>query len=299
MIVDRPVFRRSTMNDQRSTTRLMSGLADLHLHTYHSDGIRSPAEVVRLAGEHGLSVIAISDHDTLRALPEAEPLARAAGILLIPAVELSITWEGVDVHLLAYAFDPEDAALADTLTRCRATRELRGETMAERLRSIGVAIDMDRLREICGGGSVGRPHVARCLVEIGAVASIDEAFERYLSPGCPGWVEKERIELDEAIALVHDAGGLTSIAHPTCYPDAERLVRAMVPHGVDAIEVLHPDVPSDAAARFRAIASEHGIFTTGGSDDHGFEGRKTIGSVPVPVAMIQPIVDRWQSRRGR
>ena len=276
----------------------MSGFADLHLHTFHSDGIRSPAEVVRLAAEHGLSVIAISDHDTLGAFPEAEPLARAAGILLIPAVELSITWEGVDVHLLAYAFDPDDAALAETLTRCRATRELRGETMAERLRAIGVAIDMDRLREICGGGSVGRPHVARCLVEIGAVASIDEAFERYLSPGCPGWVDKERIELDEAIALIHDAGGLTSIAHPSFYPDAEGLVRAMVPHGVDAIEILHPDVPLAAARRFRGIASEHGLFTTGGSDDHGFEGRETIGSVLVPVAMIEPIVDRWQSRRA-
>ncbi len=276
----------------------MSGFADLHLHTFHSDGVRSPAGVVRLAGEHSLSVIAISDHDSLAAFPEAEPLAREAGILLIPAVELSITWEGIDVHLLAYAFDPEDAALAETLARCRATREERGRTMAVRLREIGVPIDLDRLREICGGGSVGRPHVARCLVEIGAVASIDEAFERYLSPGRPGWVEKERIELDEAIALVRDAGGMTSIAHPTLYPDAERIVREMIPHGVDAIEVLHPDVPPGEAERFRRIAAEHGILTTGGSDDHGFDGRDTIGSVPVPLELVEPIVDRWRRRRS-
>lgn len=276
----------------------MSGFADLHLHTFHSDGVRSPAEVVRLAGEHSLSVIAISDHDSLAAFPEAEPLAREAGILLIPAVELSITWEGIDVHLLAYAFDPEDAALAETLARCRATREERGQTMAGRLREIGLPIDLERLREICGGGSVGRPHVARCLVEIGAVASIDEAFERYLSPGRPGWVEKERIELDEAIALVRDAGGMTSIAHPTLYPDAERIVREMIPHGVDAIEVLHPDVPPGEAERFRRIAAEHGILTTGGSDDHGFDGRDTIGSVPVPLELIEPIVDRWRRRRS-
>jgi hypothetical protein len=275
----------------------MPGFADLHLHTVHSDGVRSPAEVVRLAAEHGLSVISISDHDALGAFGEAEPLARKAGILLIPGVELSITWKGVDVHLLAYAFDPEDEALNQTLARCRVTREERGQTMAERLRATGVAIDLDRLREICGGGSVGRPHVARCLVEIGAVASIDEAFERYLSPGCPGWVEKERIELDEAIALVREAGGFTSIAHPTLYPDAEPLVREMIPHGVDAIEVLHPDVPSGEAVRFRRIASELGVFTTGGSDDHGFEGRRTIGSVAVPLELIEPIVDRWR-RRG-
>lgn len=271
--------------------------ADLHLHTFHSDGVRSPGEIVRLAGERGLSVIAISDHDSVKAFPEAEPLARAAGIELIPGVELSITWEGIDVHLLAYAFDPEDAALNATLARCRDTRERRGDLMAERLRAIGVSIDLDRLREICGGGAVGRPHIARCLIEIGAVASIDEAFERYLSPGCPGWVEKEKIDLDEAITLVRDAGGITSIAHPTLYPDAETLVRAMIPHGVDAIEVLHPDVPPAEEERYRGIAAEHGILTTGGSDDHGFEDRRTIGSVRVPAAAIEPIVARWRRRR--
>lgn len=276
----------------------MPGFADLHLHTLHSDGIRTPGEVVRLAADRGLSVIAISDHDALGAFAEAEPLARAAGILLISGVELSITWEGVDVHLLAYAFDPSDAALNQTLARCRVTREERGQTMAERLRTVGVAIDLDRLREICGGGAVGRPHIARCLIEIGAVESIDEAFERYLSPGRPGWVEKERIELDEAIALVRDAGGLTSIAHPTLYPDAERLLREMVPHGVDAIEVLHPDVPEGDAARFGKIASELGVFTTGGSDDHGFEGRETIGSVRVPLETIEPVLERWRGRRA-
>ncbi|HEY0787424.1 MAG TPA: PHP domain-containing protein [Thermoanaerobaculia bacterium] len=271
--------------------------ADLHLHTFHSDGVRSPGEIVRLAGERGLSVIAISDHDSVKAFPEAEPLARAAGIELIPGVELSITWEGIDVHLLAYAFDPEDAALNATLSRCRDTRERRGDLMAERLRAIGVSIDLDRLREICGGGAVGRPHIARCLIEIGAVASIDEAFERYLSPGCPGWVEKEKIDLDEAITLVRDAGGITSIAHPTLYPDAETLVRSMIPHGVDAIEVLHPDVPPAEEERYRGIAAEHGILTTGGSDDHGVEDRKTIGRVRVPAAAIEPIVARWRRRR--
>jgi predicted metal-dependent phosphoesterase TrpH len=170
--------------------------------------------------------------------------------------------------------------------------------MAERLRSIGVGIDLDRLREICGGGAVGRPHVARCLIEIGAVATIDEAFERYLSPGCPGWVEKEKLTLEEAVALVRDAGGVTSIAHPTLYPGAEALVRAMLPLGVDAIEVLHPDVPAAEAEQFAMIAAEHGVMTTGGSDDHGFEDRQTIGSVRVPRAMIEPIVARWRRRRA-
>jgi predicted metal-dependent phosphoesterase TrpH len=274
----------------------MSPYADLHLHTHHSDGVRSPAEVIRLAAEKGFSAIAISDHDNLAAFAEAEPMARAAGILLIPGVELSITWEGLDVHLLGYAFDPADADLGSTLARCRDTRGRRGELMAERLRALGHAIDLERLREICGGGAVGRPHIARCLVEIGAVGSIEEAFRLYLSPGCPGWVEKERLELDDALRLVHAAGGIASIAHPSCYPDAESLVRAMIPRGVDAIEVLHPDVPAEDAKRYAAIAAEQGIITTGGSDDHGFEDRQTIGTVRVPLETIEPILERWRAR---
>ncbi|MFN2443147.1 MAG: PHP domain-containing protein [Thermoanaerobaculia bacterium] len=274
----------------------MAGFADLHLHTTHSDGIRSVEELVRLAATLGLSTIAISDHDNIAAFAEAEPIARSLGLLLIPAVELSITWNGADVHLLAYSFDPDDAPLRAKLERCRRTRSSRGEMMVERLRDLGIPIEIARVREVCGEGALGRPHIARCLVEIGATSSIEEAFDRYLSEGKPAWVEKERIELAEAIALVHAAGGLTSLAHPTLYADPERLLQTIIPLGLDGIEVHHPDVDPASRDRYLAIVHEKGLIATGGSDDHGFEGADTIGTVMVPVETIRPISDRWEHR---
>ena len=274
----------------------MAAFADLHLHTHHSDGVRTPGEVVSLAKERGLAAIAITDHDNLAAFAEAEPLAREAGIELVPGVELSIEWEGVDIHLLAYAFDPEDAALCSKLQLCRDTRAMRGEMMVGKLDAMGVPISLERVRELCGNGAMGRPHVARCLLENGVVASIDEAFDRFLSPGMPGWVEKERISLSEAIEIVRAAGGLTSIAHPALYPDGERLVRAMLPLGVDGIEVLHPNHDQEASRRFAAIADEHRVMRTGGSDDHGFADRRTLGSVRVPLEQVSRIFDQWRRR---
>ncbi|MFN2238018.1 MAG: PHP domain-containing protein [Thermoanaerobaculia bacterium] len=274
----------------------MAGFADLHLHTTHSDGIRSTEELVRLAASLGLSTIAISDHDNIAAFAEAEPIARELGLTLIPAVELSITWNGADIHVLAYSFDPNDPAMRSKLERCRRTRSSRGEMMVERLRDLGIPIEIDRVREICGEGALGRPHIARCLVEIGATASIEEAFDRYLSEGKPAWVEKERLDLEEAISLVHAAGGLTSLAHPTLYADSERLLRTIIPLGLDGIEVHHPDVDVGSRDRYLAIVREKGLIATGGSDDHGFEGADTIGTVMVPVETIRPISDRWKRR---
>lgn len=274
----------------------MPGSADLHLHTTHSDGVRSAEELVRLASSLGLSVIAISDHDALGAFFEAEPIARELGLRIIPGVELSITWRGIDVHLLAYAFDPEDRALTAKLSLCRDTRARRGEMMVERLGELGIAIEQERVREICGEGAVGRPHIARCLMEIGAVGSIEEAFERYLSPGRPAWVEKERLALEEAVALVRAAGGMTSLAHPTLYPDPDELLAEIVSLGVDGIECFHPDVDERSRERLLEITRREGLLATGGSDDHGFDARQTIGSVRVDVDSIQPIIDRWERR---
>lgn len=270
--------------------------ADLHLHTHHSDGIRSPAEVIRAASSHGLSLISISDHDNLAAWDEAEPLARAAGITLLPGVELSIDWEGIDVHVLAYAFDPAASELCAKLGRCRDTRTRRGEMMVDQLRDRGIPVEMKRVRELCGDGAMGRPHIARCLVEQGVVSSIDQAFEEFLTPGRPGWVPKERMTLEEAVRLVRDAGGVTSVAHPTLYPDGERLVERLIPLGIDGIEALHPDVPLEARERLTALARRHGLLVTGGSDDHGFEDRATIGTIHLPLEEAAPILERWQRR---
>jgi predicted metal-dependent phosphoesterase TrpH len=269
--------------------------ADLHLHTHHSDGTRSPREVIDLAVAKDLGIVAISDHDNVAAWFEIRDYAEEQDVLLVPATELSSEFKEVDVHILAYAFDPADESLARRLASFRETRERRGELMVERLNEHGYPISMERVKEFCGGGSMGRPHVARALVEAGHCKSFEEAFARFLVPGRPTYVGKERFSIEEAVELVHRTGGLLSVAHPTLYPDHRRLVPEILDRGVDAIETLHPDVDAVSRLHYEALAAERGIFITGGSDDHGSaKTAQTIGTVKVPESTIGPILDRMR-----
>lgn len=267
--------------------------ADLHLHTYHSDGTRSPKEVLDVARSHGLSIVAISDHDNLAAYFEIKPYADERGIALVPATELSCAYRGVDVHILAYAFDPHDERIDQRLRTFREARQRRGHRMVERLRSLGYDIRVERVEELAAGGALGRPHVARALVEKGYVGSVAAAFDTLIGTGKPGYVEKERFRVDEAVALVHTAGGVLSVAHPSHYPNHPKVVAELFEAGVDAVEVLHPDVPDEDRERYTNMARFHGKFTTGGSDDHGtVKTAQTLGTVKVPESMIGPILDR-------
>lgn len=267
--------------------------ADLHLHTYHSDGTRSPREVIDLARGHGLDIVAISDHDNVAAFFEIKPHADAAGVTLIPATELSCGYRGVDVHILAYAFDPHDERIEDRLRRFREVRQRRGTEIVERLKALGFEISPERVEQLAAGGAVGRPHVARALVERGHVSSISEAFDRLLGSGKPAYVEKARFEIPEAVQLIHDAGGVLSIAHAIHYPDDENMVIELLDAGIDAVEVFHPDIDAAHAEAYRNIARFRGKFITGGSDDHGKAKEvETIGTVRVPEEMIAPILER-------
>jgi predicted metal-dependent phosphoesterase TrpH len=267
--------------------------ADLHLHTYHSDGTRSPKEVVDVARAHGLDIIAISDHDNLAAYYEIQPYAAGCGVTLIPAIELSCAFEGVDVHVLAYAFDAHDERIDARLRGFRESRLRRGHRIVEKLRAIGYDIRAERVEELSAGGAVGRPHVARALVEAGYVNTVADAFDQLLGTGKPGFVEKERFGVRDAVSLIRDAGGLTSIAHPTLYPDHERLVPQLLDDGIDGIEVMHPDVDALNRERYMNLARFRGKMTTGGSDDHGsVKTSETLGTIKVPESMIGAILER-------
>lgn len=266
--------------------------ADLHLHTIHSDGIRSPLEVVERVAEAKLGIFAISDHDNIAAYHEVREAARERDLTIVSAAELSALLDGVDIHILAYGFDPDDRAIEARLAAFRETRAQRGDRMVEKLVTIGIPIRKEQVARIAGEGAVGRPHVARALIESGIVTTVQEAFDLYLRPGCPGYVDKERFSVEEAVALVHAAGGLTSIAHPSLYPDHRHILPRLLDMGIDGIEVFHPDLSDDDRFHYQRIAKERGLIVSGGSDDHGYEGRKTIGAVRVPETAIAPIVER-------
>ena len=269
--------------------------ADLHTHTYHSDGTRSPKEVVDVARAHGITILSISDHDNLSAYFEIKKYADDCGVTLIPGIELSCAHDGVDVHVLAYAFDPTDERIEVRLRGFRETRHRRGYLMVERLRSLGYAISLTRVEQLSAGGSLGRPHVARALVEAEYVSSVSEAFDKLLGTGKPAYIEKERFAINEAVSLIRAAGGLTSIAHPTLYPKHEELVPKLLDIGIDAVEVIHPDVDDLNREKYTNLVRFRGKFATGGSDDHGsVKKNQTLGKIRVPETMISAILERVQ-----
>ncbi len=274
----------------------MTRYADLHTHTYHSDGTRAPREVIDLARAHGITIVAISDHDNLAAFFEIKTYADSVGVLLIPAAELSCAVDGVDVHVLAYAFDAFDERVAARLAAFRETRHTRGYRMVDRLHVLGYDISRDRVDQLAAGGAMGRPHIARALVEKGYVRSVAEAFDLLIGTGKPAFIDKERFRIDDAVSLIHAAGGVLSIAHPAHYPDAETLVPTLLDAGIDAVEVFHPDVNDAARETFTNVARFRNKFLTGGSDDHGtVKAKETLGTVRVPEALIGPILERMAS----
>ncbi len=264
--------------------------ADLHLHTLHSDGLRTPREVVDTAIEKGLSVIALSDHDQLAGYFEIREYAAERGLRLIPGVELSVDFEGQDIHILAYSFAPVDPLITTRLEEFRAVRATRGEEMVRRLIELGYPITLERVRELCGDGAMGRPHVARALVESGSVATIQQAFDELIGPQGKAWVAKAMFSAEEAVRMIRGAGGRTSVAHPTLYKDHFEVVKRLLDLGVDGIEAWHPKVIGKEREQYMQLATSRGRLITGGSDDHGFAERKSLGTIKLPVSYIESLL---------
>ncbi|HMB67801.1 MAG TPA: PHP domain-containing protein, partial [bacterium] len=208
--------------------------ADLHMHSVRSDGEWSPARVVKEAGREGLRAVALTDHDTTEGLDEAFAAGAEHGVEVIAGVEIS-TWLDSDVHVLAYGFDPRDAALTALFLAARGARRERAERMVERLAELGNPISMESVLREAGDGAIGRPHVARALAKSGQVGSVREAFDRFLGDGKPACVDKMKVTPEEAARAVREAGGVTVAAHPGCYGGTALLER-LADAGVDGVE---------------------------------------------------------------
>ncbi|WP_406442507.1 PHP domain-containing protein [Streptomyces sp. NBC_01613] len=250
---------------------------DLHAHSTASDGTDTPAELVRNAAVAGLDVVALTDHDTTRGYAEAIT-ALPEGLTLVTGAELSCRIDGVSMHMLAYLFDPEEPALLAERELVRDDRVPRAKGMVARLNGLGVPITWEQVERVAGGGSVGRPHVATALVELGVVPTVSDAFTAdWLSDGGRAFVEKHETDPFEAIRLVKAAGGVTVFAHPGASKRGrtvpESAIAEMAAAGLDGIEVDHMDHDLETRARLRGLAKELGLLTTGSSDYHG--SRKT------------------------
>ncbi|GGW47784.1 PHP domain-containing protein [Streptomyces xantholiticus] len=250
---------------------------DLHTHSTASDGTDTPAELVRNAAAAGLDVVALTDHDTTRGHAEAAA-AVPDGVTLVTGAELSCRLDGVGLHMLAYLFDAEEPELLRERELVRDDRVPRARAMVGKLKELGVPVEWEQVARIAGDGSVGRPHIAEALVELGVVASVSDAFTpQWLADGGRAYVEKHELDPFTAVRLVKAAGGVTVFAHPLAVKRGrvvpEAAIAELAACGLDGIEVDHMDHDEATRARLRGLAADLGLLTTGSSDYHG--SRKT------------------------
>lgn len=267
--------------------------ADLHVHTTASDGRWSPAQVVQEALARRLRYLGITDHETTQGAIEAMALARGTPLEVIPGVEISVGGAEEELDLLGYFVDPTHPDLLRLLEAMQAERVERIQAMAERLARLGMPVPWERVLALAQGDVLGRPHLARAMVEQGYVADEKEAFRRWLGRGCPAYVPRRPVDPREVLAVIRAAGGVAALAHPgrSGLPrDLEGLWRA----GLAGLEVFHPDHSDADVARLLEIARIYDLVPTGGSDFHGPErdGRILLGAMPVPPQTVDRLRER-------
>jgi predicted metal-dependent phosphoesterase TrpH len=272
----------------------MSGV-DLHAHTTASDGTYTATELVAEAAHRGVRVLAVTDHDNTDAVAPALVAAAAhPPLVVVPGIEINTDGDGGEVHVLGYFVDHEAAWLRDLLREFREDRARRIYRIAERLGALGLPIDPGEVFALVSEGSAGRPHVARVMVARGYVATVKEAFDRYLRAGGPAHVSHRKMEPREACQVIRKAGGLAVVAHPAFNEGSEPMIRALAAAGVlDGVECYYAEHTPEETARFVGLCRELGLATTGGSDFHGPAVRAaTLGQPPVPWAA-------WEDLRRR
>lgn len=266
-----------------------SGYIDLHCHTTFSDGSFEPEDVVALAARAGVAVLAITDHDDVRSWERAGAAAQAAGIRLLPGVELSAEFEGREVHVLGYGLDPTHEPLGAALEEFHAARRTRAERMVRALQQLGFTITMADVAPAGYTGAIGRPHLARHLVETGQLRSVQAAFDRYLRRGRPAFVPKMVIDPVRACELIRDAGGVPVLAHPV-YLNADDRIPALAKCGLGGIEVNHSGQTPSKRAKYAKLADRLGLVKTGGCDFHGAAKPDVhFGDVRTPLAWLPPV----------
>ena len=266
---------------------------DLHIHSTASDGSLNPADIVRQAAERGLSAIALADHDTVGGIAPAIEAAKIFPKLkVIPAIELSTDVPQGEVHVLGYFIDYADREFQVTLERMRHSRLHRAQGMIAKLKNFGIHIDWERVQEIAGTGSMGRPHIAQAMLEKGYITSFKEAFDKYISRDGPAYVEREKMTAVEAVELLLQVNGLPVLAHPFTANNTEMLIAELKAAGLVGIETYYNGYTADEISRLVSLADKFGLIATGGSDYHGLDATNEtmIGGVNVPLESVERLM---------
>ena len=277
----------------------MAAYVDLHLHTSCSDGVCTPAEVLEEVRYRKLAAFAITDHDSFEGYRIARELVSDSDPELISGVELSVSGEVADVHILAYLVDVDNPEMNRAIKDFQTNRNQRGHQMVEKLNALGFDITYDDVLECAGDAAIGRPHVAKAMEKKKNVKTYEEAFARFLGTGKPAYVPKVNLAAEEAIAIIHGAGGAAILAHPVI-DEAYKLIDKLKAMGLDGVEAWHPSHRQADCDRFKSQAQEQGLLVTGGSDFHGIvERHGIVGSQKVPYNTVVQLKKHCQEKRNQ
>ncbi len=270
----------------------MARVIELHCHTRASDGLLTPSEVVGLANQRNVKVLAITDHDTLAGYAEARIAGQSSTIRIIPGIEVSSLASQGEVHVLGYGVVPTDSQTAQRILDLREARDGRAKAMVTKLHGLGIPISFERVKQIAGDSMVGRPHVARALLEGNWVSTRQQAFDEFLAEGKPAFVPHTGLTPSQAIELIHKAHGAAVVAHPGLYAgNVSQLLTDMLAHGMDGVEAYYPLHSKEQIEQFVSFACSHSLLVTGGSDFHGFVGdlESSFGSIHLPEGTIEAL----------
>ncbi len=280
--------------------------ADLHCHTTASDGALAPAQLVERAARLALKVIAVTDHDSTEGVAAALAAGQAHGVEVIPGVEINTDVPGTEVHVLGYFLDYTAPILCSELARLRDGRVGRAKRMAEKLTEMGAPVRFERILEIAGEGSVGRPHVAQALLEAGHVSSFEQAFEKYIGRNSPAYVERMKFTPAEACALIRRVSGLPVLAHPVFFDrfgaikspfNLDAMLPELIHAGLMGLEVYYPRYDAVTTEYLIAFARRYKLLQTGGTDFHGIRANEPdLGGIYVPMKAVRRLREAWQQR---
>ncbi len=278
---------------------MIMGYVDLHLHTTASDGVLSPAEIVRYAKAKGLQAIAITDHDTIEGCEEGLLEGNRIGFEVIPGIEISAEYSPGSMHILGFHLDIHHPLLNERLEYLQKARAERNPKMVAKLNQLGINITYEEVLKASGGGQVGRPHFANVLLEKKVVRSFQEAFDRFLRKGAAAYVDKFRFTSKEALHFIREARGVAVLAHPNTLgvsrsSELEKVIAQLVDEGLQGIEVYYPEHSSAEVAQYKALADRYKLLSTGGTDYHGIEKNELDigvgrGEMKLPYSIVEGI----------
>jgi len=271
----------------------MASRADLHTHSSFSDGLLSPTELIDLAYRHGVRVMALTDHDTIEGLPDAfAAAARYPDLTFIPGVEISTDVPGNEVHVLGHFIDWQDRKFQRRLLQMRQSRQRRARKMVDKLAALGKPVSWKHVQSLASDAAIGRPHIARALMEAGHIATFDEAFDLYIGRKGPAYVERERLAPAEVVEMIAAVNGLPTLAHPRELDGLEGLLSQLKAAGLVGMEVYYQDYSQEEVERLRAVADRFALIPLGGSDYHGLGGprEREPGDIPLPDEPVERLL---------